>query len=211
VRKIIPLILLVLLFSFALSAQTNERGIASWYDSDPKGPLTANGEKFDPDKLTAAHKSLTFGTLVRVHNLENNKSVDVTINDRGPFVEGRIIDLTVQGAKELGIYEKGIALVELEILSQPQYPISNYNRLGDTGWYKIQIGSFGNYDSVQNLYAKLIKENLFAESELTENNLIRLTIRWIEENKMEEILKTLNTLGIKEPLIKGDVNPLTVD
>jgi hypothetical protein len=165
----------------------------------------------DPDKLTAAHKSLTFGTVVRVHNLEDNKSVDVTINDRGPFVEGRIIDLTVQGAKELGIYEKGIALVELEILHKPPYPVSNYNRLGDTGYYKIQIGSFSNYQTVQDLYEKLIKEDLIAELELVENNLIRLTIRWIEENRKDEILKTLNKLGIKEPLIRGDVNPLMVD
>jgi rare lipoprotein A len=210
VRKYIS-ILFLLLFSFSLLANTNEVGIASWYTSEPDGPLTANGEIFDPDKLTAAHKSLTFGTVVRVHNLEDNKSVDVTINDRGPFVEGRIIDLTVQGAKELGIYEKGIALVELEILHKPPYPVSNYNRLGDTGYYKIQIGSFSNYQTVQDLYEKLIKEDLIAELELVENNLIRLTIRWIEENRKDEILKTLNKLGIKEPLIRGDVNPLMVD
>jgi rare lipoprotein A len=93
-----------------------QTGIASWYGSDFHGKRTANGEIYDMDKLTAAHKYLPFHTLVEVENLENNKKVLVRINDRGPFVEGRVIDLSRKAGQRIGIEDTGTARVRLRIV-----------------------------------------------------------------------------------------------
>lgn len=77
-------------------------GIASWYGYE-SGPRTANGDKFDPKKMTAAHRTLPFGTIVKVVNLENNKSVMVKINDRGPHIKNRVLDLSKYAAKAIGL------------------------------------------------------------------------------------------------------------
>ncbi|MGE5326968.1 MAG: septal ring lytic transglycosylase RlpA family protein [Deltaproteobacteria bacterium] len=91
-----------------------EEGIASWYGHPFHGRPTASGEIYSMYAMTAAHRTLPFGTQVRVHDLDNGKSVDVRINDRGPFVEGRIIDLSYSAAQAMGM--NGIAHVRLEIL-----------------------------------------------------------------------------------------------
>ena len=91
-------------------------GIASWYGVPFHGRLTANGEIYDMSKLTAAHKHLPFNTLVRVTNLKNSKSVIVRINDRGPYVKGRIIDLSKEAARWIDMIYSGISEVRLEIL-----------------------------------------------------------------------------------------------
>lgn len=100
----------------AFGRSSGERGIASWYGPGYHGRLTANGETFDKHAMTAAHKKLSFGTRVRVRDLETGKTVTVRINDRGPFVAGRIIDLSEGAAEVLGIKHKGLAKVELEVL-----------------------------------------------------------------------------------------------
>ena len=92
-------------------------GRASFYSDQFHGRKTANGETFNMGKLTAAHPSLPFGTLVRVTNLRNGKDVIVRINDRGPFIKGRIIDLSTSAAKEIGLIKSGTAHVKLEALS----------------------------------------------------------------------------------------------
>ena len=89
-------------------------GIASFYEED--GTQTASGEQFDGHKLTAAHRTLPFGTRVRVTNVASGSSVTVRINDRGPFVDGRVIDVSYSAAKTLGITERGIAMVKLDIV-----------------------------------------------------------------------------------------------
>jgi rare lipoprotein A len=91
-----------------------QTGIASYYGGKFIGRLTANGEIYDANKLTAAHKTLPFGTMVKVTNLKNNKSVIVRINDRGPFVSGRIIDLSEAAAKKIEMLQVGIQKVEIE-------------------------------------------------------------------------------------------------
>ena len=97
-----------------------ERGIASWYGYEtrnkPGGHMTANGEAFDPDGLNAAHKYLPLPSHLKVTNLENGHSILLRVNDRGPFVEGRIIDLSAGAAKRLGFYEKGTARVLVETI-----------------------------------------------------------------------------------------------
>jgi len=91
-------------------------GVASYYADDYHGKQTSNGEIFDMNELTAAHRTLPFGTTARVTNLENKKSVVVRINDRGPFKEGRIIDLSLAAAKELDLIRTGTARVKIEVL-----------------------------------------------------------------------------------------------
>ena len=105
--------------SFANNNVAFQHGKASFYHYvDSKIRLTANGEKFDSGKLTAAHKTLPFGTEVKVTNLKNNKSIIVRINDRGPFIKGRVIDITKHGAEQLDFIKSGIVPVKLEIVKR---------------------------------------------------------------------------------------------
>ncbi len=97
-----------------------EVGIASWYGPGFHGKRTASGEIYDMYGISAAHKTLPFGTIVKVVDLETGRSVVVRINDRGPFIEGRIIDLSYGAAKELGMVEKGLAKVGLKIVRWPR-------------------------------------------------------------------------------------------
>ncbi|NLZ52484.1 MAG: septal ring lytic transglycosylase RlpA family protein [Thermoanaerobacteraceae bacterium] len=92
-------------------------GKASWYGPGFHGKLTANGEIFDENELTAAHKELPFGTKVLVTNLENGESTIVTINDRGPYVKGRHIDLSRAAAKEVGMIDAGVVDVMMQIVA----------------------------------------------------------------------------------------------
>jgi rare lipoprotein A len=94
-----------------------ETGVASWYGPTFHGKTTASGEIFNQEKFTAAHRSLPWGSRVKVTNLANGKSVELRINDRGPFAKGRIIDVSRAAARALGMMESGIATVEVEWLS----------------------------------------------------------------------------------------------
>ena len=93
-----------------------QTGQASWYGPDFHGKRTANGERYDMNKLTAAHKKLPFHTLVEVENIDNRKKVVVRINDRGPFIKGRIIDLSKKAARQIGMLKPGTAPVHLRII-----------------------------------------------------------------------------------------------
>ncbi len=115
--SVVTLIGLVLLYQVA--GPYYEVGIASWYGPGFDGNLTANGEVYDMNGISAAHKTLPFGTIVRVVEFSTGKSIIVRINDRGPFIEGRIIDLSKGAAKELGIIDKGITKVGLRIIRWP--------------------------------------------------------------------------------------------
>ena len=94
-----------------------QEGMASWYGPGFAGRTTSNGEIFDPSQLTAAHRTLPFGTRVRVTNLETGASVEVRINDRGPFKAGRIIDLSRAAADRIGMLSSGVARVQVEVVS----------------------------------------------------------------------------------------------
>jgi rare lipoprotein A len=94
------------------------KGVASFYGYDGSGNSTASGERFHPEGMTAAHRSLPFGTKVRVTNTRNGKSVVVRINDRGPFIRGRVIDLSVAAARILGMMGSGVAPVKIEVLGR---------------------------------------------------------------------------------------------
>jgi rare lipoprotein A len=111
-----------------------EQGIASWYGVPYHGRRASNGEIYDMYKMTAAHRTLPFNTVVRVTNLKNGKHVDVRITDRGPFVEDRIIDLSLAAAREIDIVGAGTARVKVEILSGSPVIAA--------GAFSVQIGAF---------------------------------------------------------------------
>ena len=124
-------------------------GVASWYGSDFHGKATSSGEIYDMYQLTCAHKTLPLGTMVIVTNLENGQSLELRVNDRGPFVKERIIDLSYAAARILGIYEKGTAFVKVETvgpwIEEPQ-------RIA------LQVGSFADEANAQKL-AEVLRKN----------------------------------------------------
>jgi rare lipoprotein A len=137
-----------------------QEGIASWYGEQFHGRRTSNGEIYDMNGISAAHKTLPLGTYVRVVNLANHRSLDVRINDRGPFVRGRIIDLSYGAAVKLGVAEPGTAPVEIVALgtpapgstgAQPAYvPADYYN-----GNFTFQVGAFLDRENARRLIARL--------------------------------------------------------
>lgn len=108
----------------------DETGIGSWYGDEFAGRLTANGEIFDPEKITAAHKTLPMPSVVRVTNLDNGKSLVVRVNDRGPFVAGRIIDLSREAARLLGFKDQGLAKVRVKVLAEQSLSLEDLAKKG---------------------------------------------------------------------------------
>lgn len=121
-----------------------ETGIASWYGPGFDGKKTANGEIFDEDELTAAHKTLQMPSLVRVTNLDNGRSLIVRVNDRGPYARGRIIDVSKRAAELLGFKNKGTAKVRLEVLPKESMQIAEAAKRGiDTSGYEVAVNQTG--------------------------------------------------------------------
>jgi rare lipoprotein A len=116
-----------------------QQGIASWYGPGFHGKLAANGEVYDMHALTAAHKQLPFETMVEVHNRENGRKVRVRITDRGPFVRGRIIDLSRAAAEEIGMLQSGVAKVTLTVVAAGS---GRSVRSGKSARWLIQAGAF---------------------------------------------------------------------
>ena len=104
----------------ALDLGIKDRGVASWYGKEFHGRTAANGETFDMNAMTAAHRKLPLGSVVQVVNLVTGKQVQVRINDRGPYIPGRMLDLSRAAAVELGMVETGISIVHLEVIGQPR-------------------------------------------------------------------------------------------
>jgi rare lipoprotein A len=107
-----------------------ESGMASWYGRSWQGRRTASGQRFDARKLTAAHRSLPLNSKVRVTNLANGRSVEVTINDRGPYVEHRLIDVSAEAAKKLGMTKDGVVPVQVETVkpAAPETEVASADR-----------------------------------------------------------------------------------
>ena len=168
-------------FFVVVSFAQVQTGKASFYADKFEGSPTASGEKYKHNKLTGAHKTLPFGTKVRVTNTANNQSVEVVINDRGPYVEGRIIDLSKSAAEQLGFVNQGLADVKLEVIdpgegktSDPGRPIEHVmveekefydfqiTRLNPHG-FGVQIGTYQELvnlmrlsDNLKNSYKKQV-------------------------------------------------------
>lgn len=205
-----------------------ENGVASWYGGKFQGRLTANGEYFDTYKLTAAHKELPFNTVVRVKNLTNGKHVDVRINDRGPFVKNRIIDLSFEAAKQISMTKSGTAKVQIEVIKPGDNGTyhhlrraeaaakANANKLAQsnsesskvtsqtqatdkkTKW--IQIAAFKSKENCDNQLSNLTKKG-FAPTAIEENGLYRIGIK--TQNDSESILKKLKASGFSGVAMKN--------
>jgi len=151
-----------------------EVGLASWYGEPFHGRKTASGEVYDMYQLTAAHKTLPLGTSVIVTHVNNGKSVEVTINDRGPFVRGRIIDLSYAAAKALEMVKEGVAKVRVEVLDTgPAYTPS------PGGSFTIQVGSFISRPNAVRLLEELqsaYQDVYITELKTTENTYYRVRL-----------------------------------
>ncbi|HLZ35832.1 MAG TPA: septal ring lytic transglycosylase RlpA family protein [Nitrospira sp.] len=121
-----------------------ERGMASWYGPGFHGNKTANGERYDMHRLTAAHRTLPLGSVAVVRSMSTGRHVTVRINDRGPFARGRVLDLSLAGAKVLGMIGNGTDQVELRV-------VGFQGRTDDLGALRVQIGSFAEQQNAVNL------------------------------------------------------------
>ena len=139
-----------------------ETGLASWYGKKFHGRLTANQETYNMYKLTAAHKSLPLPSYIKVWNHNNGKSVIVRVNDRGPFVEGRIVDLSYAAAKKIDMAEAGLAAVTIEVInppvSKPITKVSNTPSNQRLGY--IQVGSYKEIANASRVVRLLKQQNL---------------------------------------------------
>ena len=138
----------------------NQKGIASWYGKKFHGKKTSNGETYDMYGMTAAHKTLPMNTVLLIRSLENNKEIVVRVNDRGPFVKGRIIDLSYTGAKKLDLVGKGTAKVQIIALGDTDKNVDQIKKMARnfyTGEFYVQIGSFKTRQYAKRLKSRFIK------------------------------------------------------
>jgi rare lipoprotein A len=185
-----------------------EKGIASWYGTKFHGRRTSSGETYDMYAMTAAHKTLPLPTYVRVTNLNNKKFVILKVNDRGPFHENRIIDLSYTAAIKLDIIKNGTGLVEVRAI-EPGAPIKNVqsddskkNISQSTGFY-IQVGTFSKLENAEILKRKLnsFGDNLIKISSVvvSDNTLYRVRIGPFNDAKVSDsIVSKLSSFGIFE-------------
>jgi len=138
----------------ASTGRATQTGIASWYGPGFHGKPTASGTIYDQNDLTAAHQTLPLGTRVMVTSLIGGKSAEVTINDRGPFMKGRIIDLSHAAAETLGMIGPGTIPVRLEVIDSGPHKIRTIRETLD---YTLQIGSFSELENAKQLRDQLIK------------------------------------------------------
>ncbi len=167
-----------------------ETGLASWYGPPSHNRRGANGEVYDMNAMTAAPRTLPLNSLVRVTNVENNKSVLVRITDRGPFVEGRVIDLSLAAAKEIGVWRMGTAKVRLEVLEAPA-------PLAQGGRWCVQIGAFAEEDEAQRLKSKLARRyktaKVLAFGSPVGDYWVRVRVLGDEKRRAEEVRKENQT------------------
>lgn len=129
-------------------------GVASWYGPNFHGLATANGETYDMNDLTAAHKTLPFNTVVKVENIDNGKSVVVRINDRGPYVGNRVIDLSKKSAEEVDMIDTGTANVRILLVEEGDRPISSANTSSSES-FTVQLASFDSENEAKAHSAKI--------------------------------------------------------
>lgn len=131
------------------STRVIESGIASWYGPQFHGKATANGEVFNMNDLTAAHKTLPFNTVVRVENMDNGKSVVVRINDRGPYIGDRIIDLSRKSAREIDMEDSGTANVQIYLVREGDRPLTARNT-SSRETFTVQLASYNTQSEAEN-------------------------------------------------------------
>ena len=184
----------------AMQKGASQAGIASWYGGKFHGRRTANGEVYNMNGLSAAHKTLPFGTVVRVHNLDNGRIIDVRINDRGPFIKKRILDLSKGAAKKIGLIGAGVANVELSLVSwagTSTAPAASPQELSEK-W--VQAGAFRDLDRARKLVNQLKrKDRRFAV--YSQNGWHRVRARVDSAKEAKKLLKKLRRADVEATVV----------
>jgi rare lipoprotein A len=187
----------------AAVSSSDLQGLASYYAEPYHGRRTANGEVFDSyDELTAAHRTLPFNTVVKVTNQENGKDVEVRINDRGPFVDGRVIDLSLKAAREIDMVQSGVARVKLTILKEGPPPVVRTARTpaapvaspASPASFTVQVGAFESRDVAESLKRDLEQRHsdVSIETFSTTRTFYRVRVGRVSDmTAAEELVKTL--------------------
>ena len=179
-----------------------ERGMASWYGPDFHGNKTANGERYDMYKLTAAHRTLPLGSVAVVHSLTSGRQVTVRINDRGPFARGRVLDLSLAGAQALGMVGNGTDQVELRVV--------DYNsRPEGMGVLRVQVGAFADLQNARALLAQVqgdFPDGRIIQIDLQEGRRYRVQIgRFLTEPEAQMAASRLDrTFNLQSFVVRDD-------
>jgi rare lipoprotein A len=150
------------------AAGLEEVGFASWYGAQHQGRRTASGEVFDMNQLTAAHRTLPFGTRLLVTNRDTSRSTEVRVNDRGPFVDGRILDVSYAAARQLGVVGAGIFPVKLRVVSLPG---TRTDAPAGDGSFTVQVGSF-----TSRARAEALRDAVGGDAAITESTVAGQTL-----------------------------------
>jgi rare lipoprotein A len=187
-------VFILLAASVSVFADPDLEGFASWYGGKFHGRITSSGEVFDTNTMTAAHKTLPFGTVVKVTNEDNGKTAIVKINDRGPFVEGRIIDLSRAAAMQLDMVGTGVARVSLQIVDFTT----------DKDLYAIQVGAYALESNAVRASMRLQAAGFMVTTEKTALGVARVFIRGLAAGDLTESRRKLEGLGFSTYLVKKE-------
>ena len=191
-----------------------ERGVASWYGKKFHGRMTSNQEPYDMYGMTAAHKSLPLPTYVRVRNLKNNRSIVVRVNDRGPFIDNRLIDLSYTAALKLDLVRAGTGLVEVTAISVDEplpkraSPTTAAATTSDVDLF-VQVGAFGDQNNARR-QLRMLRSNGFMQSFVftdrqSQATRYRVRIGPIEDvAEFDRIIEKLRDVGIEETHLVAD-------
>lgn len=178
-----------------------ERGTASWYGPGFHGNKTANGERYDMHRLTAAHRTLPLGSVAVVRSMRNGRQVTVRINDRGPFAKGRVLDLSLAGARALGMVGNGTDQIELRV-------VGYQGRTSEMGALRVQVGSFAEQRNAVLLLERassLYPGGRIQSVDLPEGKRYRVQVgEFISESQAEAASKRLESSLSVEPFIVRD-------
>jgi rare lipoprotein A len=218
VRPLLPVLLVLALWAFTGCAGRPvppagppsgypvgyvERGVASWYGPGFHGNKTSNGERYDMHQLTAAHRTLPLGSVVVVRSFSTGRSVTVRINDRGPFAKGRIIDLSYEAARSLGMIGPGTDQVELRVVGYEGRP-------GAAGYLRVQVGSFAELANAQALVRRLrarYDDARIVGVDLPEGRRYRVQVgEFITEAEAQVVAESLEAqYGVSPLVLRDDV------
>ncbi|MBN1797324.1 MAG: septal ring lytic transglycosylase RlpA family protein [Spirochaetales bacterium] len=199
-----------------MNVYTDQWGLASWYGGDFHGKKTANGEIFNTNEHTAAHRTLPFNTVVKVTNLYNLKATLVRINDRGPFRKGRIIDLSKAAAADLDMLDSGVIPVRIEIVEKTKdeekikpvetaetvVPVEPVEPVAGIKSYRIQIGAFREVENAERAKRLITAKNLSVAVESTEKGFLRVYVDNISKDALKQTEKILHDLGFHDFIIR---------
>jgi len=179
-----------------------QRGLASWYGEKFHGRPTASGEIYDMHGMTAAHKDLPLGTVIEVRNLDNGRKLRLRVNDRGPFVRGRIVDLSYAAAKELGVVGPGTAPVEIEVLEIGEGP-GRYPPFEDFR-YTVQVGAFREMANSKRALEKLLDAGIEARI-FSEGGLHRVRSgEFKDRGEARALAKRIRRLGLDAAVVPAN-------